>query len=60
MRMKNTFTTPEIQSLMLGIVNGVKYIHSQKIIHRDLKLDNIFIDANYTVKIGDFGLATRL
>lgn len=45
---------------MLGIVNGVKYIHSQKIIHRDLKLGNIFIDGRFNVKIGDFGLATKL
>lgn len=45
---------------MLGIVSGVKYIHSQRIIHRDLKLGNIFIDGKFNVKIGDFGLATKL
>ena len=45
---------------MLGIVNGLKYIHSQKILHRDLKLGNIFIDSKFNIKIGDFGLATKL
>jgi len=45
---------------MLGIVSGVQYIHGQKIIHRDLKLGNIFIDGKFMVKIGDFGLATKL
>ena len=58
--MRSNFTTPEIQSFMFGIVNGLKYIHSQKIIHRDLKLGNIFVDAKFNIKIGDFGLATKL
>jgi polo-like kinase 1 len=45
---------------MYGIINGVKYIHSKHIIHRDLKLGNIFIDDKLNIKIGDFGLATKL
>jgi serine/threonine protein kinase len=52
--------------VMFGqIVEAVEYIHSHKLIHRDLKPGNIFlaggsgpIDENVTVKIGDFGLAT--
>ena len=38
----------------------MKHIHDQKIIHRDLKLGNIFVDGKLNVKIGDFGLATKL
>ena len=35
------------------------YLHAKNIIHRDLKSNNIFLhDDSYTVKIGDFGLAT--
>ena len=46
---------------MEGILNGLKYLHqSMNIIHRDLKLDNIFLNEDFEVKIGDFGLATKL
>lgn len=59
-RTRQTFTTPEIQSFMYGIVNGLKYLHNKGIIHRDLKLGNIFLDKKYKIKLGDFGLATKL
>lgn len=39
------------------ILEGLSYLHSQNIAHRDLKPDNIFIDHHGDVKIGDFGLA---
>lgn len=39
------------------IVKGVKYMHEHNVAHRDLKLTNILIDEEYTVKIIDFGFA---
>lgn len=42
------------------ILCGTQYIHSKDIIHRDLKLANIFIDQHMQVRIGDFGLAIAL
>jgi len=39
------------------MVDGVISMHSQKIVHRDLKPQNLFLDNNTRVKIGDFGLA---
>ena len=42
--------------LFTQIVDGVAYVHSRGIAHRDLKLDNCFLDANNVVKIGDFGM----
>lgn len=44
--------------LFREIVDGLMYIHQQKLIHRDLKPMNIFLDSKDHVKIGDFGLAT--
>lgn len=35
-------------------------MHIHQVIHRDLKLGNIFLDANMNVKVGDFGLAALI
>ena len=35
-------------------------MHSNKVIHRDLKLGNLFLNDNMEIKLGDFGLATKL
>lgn len=52
-------TIPEIRYCAIQIINGLSYIHSMDIIHRDLKLQNIFVDEEMNLKIGDFGLSTN-
>lgn len=42
------------------ILEGVRYLHDKRIIHRDLKLGNLFLNDKLNVKIGDFGLATQI
>ena len=40
------------------MINALDYMHSKKISHRDLKLENILIDRDLNLKIADFGYAS--
>ncbi|XP_052753590.1 serine/threonine-protein kinase polo isoform X1 [Galleria mellonella] len=57
---RKAITEPETRFYMHQILLGVQYLHSKRIIHRDLKLGNLFLDDDLHVKIGDFGLAARI
>jgi len=50
----------EVQSYTAQIVNALRYLHQHRIIHRDLKLGNLFLNDKMEVKLGDFGLAAKL
>lgn len=55
---RKAVTEPEARYFTYQIVEGVLYLHNLKIVHRDLKLGNLFLNDELQVKIGDFGLAT--
>ena len=57
-RLRGFLTEPEVKYYFSQIAAGTNYIHQQRILHRDLKLGNMFLSVNMTVKIGDFGLST--
>ena len=52
------------ESIILGwftqVSLALKHIHERKVIHRDLKCENIFLTKDNLVKIGDFGIAKSL
>ncbi len=45
--------------LFAQLVSGVSYLHAKKIVHRDLKLENLLLDRNRNVIITDFGFANK-
>ncbi|CAI0549609.1 unnamed protein product [Linum tenue] len=46
-----------VVQLALDMARGLSYLHSQKIVHRDVKTENMLLDKTRTVKIADFGVA---
>lgn len=57
---RKALTEPEARYYLRQIVLGCQYLHRNQVIHRDLKLGNLFLNEDLEVKIGDFGLATKV
>lgn len=51
---------PEASHIMKQIIEGIQYLHSHNILHRDMSLSNLLFTKNMQIKIADFGLATQL
>ncbi|OHT04697.1 hypothetical protein TRFO_27695 [Tritrichomonas foetus] len=54
------FGPTERSKIIFGIAQTMALVHAKDIIHRDLKLENVFLDDNYEPRIADFGLAKTL
>ncbi|KAI8352665.1 kinase-like domain-containing protein [Mortierella sp. GBAus27b] len=54
---KVRLSVPQIKLYMKQLLEGTIYMHSQKILHRDMKAANLLISNDGTLKIADFGLA---
>ncbi|KAI0103331.1 hypothetical protein GGR51DRAFT_253669 [Nemania sp. FL0031] len=59
LRKHGKFEEPVVQSLTRQTLSGLAYLHSQGILHRDLKADNILLDLDGTCKISDFGISKK-
>ncbi|CAH0555505.1 unnamed protein product [Brassicogethes aeneus] len=58
----NYFQPQFVMDLFCQILMGLEHIHSKKVIHRDLKCENIFLTgvSDNVIKIGDFGISKKI
>ncbi|CAO2042788.1 unnamed protein product [Urochloa humidicola] len=57
--MKQPYTQSEVKCLMLQLLEGVKYLHDNWVLHRDLKTSNLLLNNRGELKICDFGLSRQ-
>lgn len=58
--LENPMPEDEVLNLFAQICLAIKHLHDRRILHRDLKTQNVFLTQGGIVKLGDFGLATCL
>lgn len=59
-RARQILDTHNIKDILLQVARGLEVLHAKKIIHRDLKPENVLIGSDGSVKLGDFGVSTKL
>jgi len=57
---RKRLTEIEVQCYLAQMIGSLKYLHGNRVIHRDLKLGNLFLSDKMELKLGDFGLAAKL
>jgi len=56
----NQLQEDQISLICFEVTKGLKFLHNKKIIHRDIKSDNVLLDLYGNVKITDFGFCAKL
>lgn len=60
LRRRKRLSEIETRFFLVQIIGACHYMHTHQVIHRDLKLGNIFLDGRMNIKVGDFGLAALI
>ena len=60
LKRRRKMTELEVQCYLMQLHEVLKYLHGLKIVHRDIKLSNLFLNENMELKLGDFGLACKI
>ncbi|XP_071441938.1 serine/threonine-protein kinase SIK3 isoform X2 [Hetaerina americana] len=56
---KGRMSEEEARRVFRQIVSAVNYCHSMNVVHRDLKAENLLLDANMDIKLADFGFSNH-
>lgn len=56
---KGRMPEPEAKRIFSQIVSALSYCHSQGVVHRDLKAENLLLDQNMNIKLADFGFSNQ-
>ncbi|KAL0243306.1 hypothetical protein GEMRC1_005867 [Eukaryota sp. GEM-RC1] len=59
-RNKESLSRNAIWKFFIQILIGLDYVHSKRVLHRDLKSLNVFLDSSGNAKLGDFGISKAL
>jgi serine/threonine protein kinase len=59
-KQRKRLSEPEVRFYMLQLVHTIRHLHQRQVIHRDLKLGNLFLGETLDIKLGDFGLAAKI
>lgn len=57
MQRSGPFSESQIYIVIKDLVNALVYLHKKKVLHRDIKLDNILLDKSNNLKLCDFGIS---
>ena len=60
LRQRGPLSEMEAARLLREAALAVECIHKNHVIHRDLKLGNLFLTKSNEIRVGDFGLATKI
>ena len=60
LKQRGKLTEIEVKCFIFQLLQGLKCLHKKKVIHRDLKPNNLLLDDKNELKIGDFGVIAQL